>query len=101
MGPSWLYEFNIYNMDSKKEKIKELVKDMLIESHQKAIQNIDKVLNSGCIDIDDWDDKNAPMVLPKTILTAILENEARQYTARGTSFEKQMKKEVKNIRYFL
>lgn len=88
-------------MKSNKEKIKELVMDMLIESHQKAIKNIDKVLNSGCVDIDNWDEKNAPMVLPKTILTAILENEARQYTARGSSFEKQMKKEVKNIHYFL
>lgn len=88
-------------MNTKQEKIKELVKDMLIESHQKAMRNIDKILNSGCIDIDGWDDKNAPMVLPKTILTAILENEARQYTARGTSYEKQMKKETKNIRYFL
>ena len=88
-------------MKTKKQKINELVKDMLIESHRKALQNIDRVLNSGCVDIDGWDEKNAPMVLPKTILTAILENESRQYTARGTSHEKQMKKEVKNIHYFL
>lgn len=85
----------------KKEKIKELVKDMLIESHEHALQNIDRALNSGAIDIDGWDENNAPMVLPKCILTAILENEARQYTAKGTSFEKKMKKEVKNISYFL
>jgi hypothetical protein len=88
-------------MKNNKEKIKELVSDMLIESHQKAIQNIDRVLDSGCIDIDGWDYKNKPMILPKCILTVILENEARQYTARGTSFEKQMKKEVRNISYFL
>jgi len=88
-------------MKSNKEKIKELVKDMLIESHQKAMQNIDRVLELGCVDVDGWDDKNAPMILPKSILTAILENEARQYTARGTSYEKQMKKEVRNIHYFL
>ena len=87
-------------MESNKEKIKELVKDMLVESHQKALQNIDRILNSGCIDFEGWDDKNAPMILPKIILTAILENEARQYTARGTKYEKEMKKEVKNIRYF-
>lgn len=88
-------------MKTNKQKVKELVKDMLIESHKKALKSIDKVLNSGCIDIDSWDQKNAPMVLPKTILTAILEDEARQYTARGTSYEKQIKKEVKNIQYFL
>ena len=74
---------------------------MLNESHQKAIQNVDKVLNAGCVDVDGWDEKISPMMLPKTILTAILENEAMQYTARGTSFENQIKKEVLNIHYFL
>jgi len=88
-------------MRSNKQKIKMLVKDMLNESHKKALQNIDKALNSGCIDIDGWDEKNMPMVLPKTILTAILEDQARQYTARGTRFERQFKKEVKNIKMFL
>jgi len=88
-------------MRSKKQEIKRLVKDMLIESNKKALKNIDVVLNSGCIDIDGWDKENKPMILPKCILTAILENEARQYTARGTKYEKQMIKEVKNIRYFL
>lgn len=87
--------------DIKKGKIKKLVKDMLIESHKKALANIDKALNSGCIDIDNWDENINSMALPKTILTAILEEEARQYSARGTSFEKQIKKEVNNIKYFL
>lgn len=85
----------------KKAEVKRLVKDMLKESQKKAMANIDKALNAGCIDIDSWDCENAPMVLPKTILTAILEEEARQYTARGTRYEKKFKKEVENIRYFL
>lgn len=85
----------------KKAKIKRLVKDMLKESHKKAIANIDKALNAGCIDIDGWDSDNAPMVLPKTILTAILEEEARQYTARNTRYERKVKKEVENIKMFL
>ena len=63
-------------METNKQKIKKLVEDMLIESHQKALKNIDKVLNSGCIDLEGWDDKKAPMHLPKCILTAILEGEA-------------------------
>jgi hypothetical protein len=88
-------------MKSKKQKIKGLVKDMLIESHKKALKSIDRVLNSGCVDVDGWDENNAPMVLPKSILTAILEEESMQYGARGTKYEKQIKKEVKNIRYFL
>ena len=85
----------------KKTKIKNLVKNMLIESHRKALENIDKAINSGVIDIDNWDEENAPMVLPKTILTAILENESVQYNGRGTVHEKRVKKEVKKIRYFL
>jgi hypothetical protein len=34
-------------MKSNKEQIKELVKDMLIESNESMLQKIDKVLNSG------------------------------------------------------
>ena len=84
-----------------KNKIKKLVIDMLIDSHRKALLNVDRVLNSGCIDTASWDENDAPMILPKTILTAILEEEARQYTARGTRYEKQMKKEVRNIKMFI
>jgi hypothetical protein len=85
----------------KKEKIKQLVIDMLNESHQKALKNVDKILDSDCVDIDNWDEGNVPMVLPKTILTAILEYESRQYTARGTRYEKQIKKDVDYIKMFL
>jgi len=88
-------------MKGKKQEIKKLVKSMLIESHKKALKDIDRVLNLDCIDIDGWDKENAPMILPKSILIAILENEAKQYMASGTIYEKQMKKEVKNIQYFL
>jgi hypothetical protein len=88
-------------MKSNKQKIKGLVKDMLIESHKKALESIDKALDSGCVDIDGWDEETSPMILPKCIVTAILQNESTQYDAKGTSFEKQIKKEVRNIRYFL
>lgn len=85
----------------KEEKIKTLVKEMLKESHESMIKKIDKVLISGAIDIDNWDENIAPMILPKCIVTAILQNESKQYEAKGTSFEKEIKKEVNNIRYFL
>ena len=88
-------------METKKEQIKALVIEMLNESHEAMMKNIDKVLNSGAIDIDGWDEKNAKMVLPKTITTAILQRESVQYEGRGTSHEKQVKKEVRNILYFL
>ena len=93
--------FNFNQMKSNKEQIAELVKEMLNESHEAMIKKIDKVLNSGCVDVENWSKDNAPMILPKCIVTAILQNESTQYEGKGTSFEKQVKKEVKNIRYFL
>lgn len=88
-------------MESKRDKIKALVVEMLNNSHEAMIKNIDKALNSGAIDIDSWQEDDRPMLLPKTIVTAILEDESTQYNGIGTSYEKSIKKEVKNIRYYL
>lgn len=88
-------------MKSNKEQIAELVKGMLDESHKEMLKKIDKVLNSGCVDVESWSKDNSPMILPKCIVTAILQDESTQYEGKGTSFEKQVKKEVKNIRYLL
>jgi len=85
----------------KKEKIKSLIVDSLNESHQIMINNIDKVFNSGAVDIDAWDENKSPMILPKTIITAILKNEATQYDGKGTSFHKQVKKDSENILLFI
>lgn len=88
-------------MENSKRKIKSLVEDMLNESHEAMIKKIDKVLNSGYVDVDGWDENHNPMILPKCIVTAILQNESKQYEGKGTSFEKEIKKEVKNIKYFI
>ena len=85
----------------KKNKIKSLTEDMLKESFASMIKKVEKALNSGAIDIDSWDENNNPMILPRCIITAILQDESTQYEGKGTSFEKQVKKEVKNIRYYL
>jgi len=85
----------------KREKIKQLVIDMLNDSHKAMIEKVEKALNSGAVDIENWDEKNAPMILPKCIIMALLESESTQYDGRGTSYEKRIKKEVRNIRYFI
>jgi len=85
----------------KKNKIKSLAEDMIKESFEAMIKKVEKALNSGAIDVDSWDENNSPMILPKCIVTAILQDESTQYEGKGTSFEKQVRKEVKNIRYFL
>ena len=84
-----------------REMIAKLVKDMLNESHETMLKKIDKVLISGAVDVDEWDEAYNPMILPKCILIAILQDEATQYEGKGTSFEKRVKAEVKSIRYFL
>lgn len=85
----------------KKREIKKLVKFMLKQSHEEAVKKIDKAINSGALNIEDWSAENSPMVLPKTITLAILEDEARQYEGRGTNVQKTVRKEANNLKYFL
>lgn len=85
----------------KKDKIKSLVIDMLKESNKEMIKKLDRVFNSGCIDVEGWSDKDSPMILPKCIISALLESEITQYNGKGTSHERSNKKEIRNIRYFI
>lgn len=87
-------------MDNK-EKIKKHVINMLNQSNTSMLVKLDSVLNSGAVDIDSWDENNAPMLLPKAIIIALLEIESLQYDAKGTGYEKQIKKQAKNIKYFI
>lgn len=87
--------------NEKKDKVKQLVIEMLCNSHDAMIKKIDKAINSGGIDIDKWEEDNSPMILPKIITAAILENESQQYQGKGTIYEKIVKKEVKNLKYYL
>lgn len=93
------YEKNIKKV--KASAIKKLASEMISESTGEMLKKLDRVLESGCVDIDGWDESNAPMVLPKSIIAAILQSESFQYEGRGTSYEKRIKKEIKNIRYFI
>lgn len=86
---------------SKQNKIKNIVVDMLQQSNEAMIKNIDRILKSGSIDIENWSEDNNPMILPKSIIIALLQNESSQHGAEGTSFEKRIKKEVKNILNFI
>lgn len=85
----------------KKQKISALASGMLKQSYEAMEKKIEKALNVGAIDVDGWDENNAPMILPKCIVMALLLDESEQYSAKGTSFERQIKKEVLNIRQFI
>jgi hypothetical protein len=85
----------------KKEKIEALVIEMLNYSKDAMLTKINTALNCGALDIENWDENKSPMIIPKIIITALLESESTQYSARGTSFEKKIKKETKNLRYYI
>jgi hypothetical protein len=85
----------------KKDKIRSLVVEMLGDSKQAMMEKLDTVLKSGCIDADNWDENINPMILPQTIITALLEKESLQRNGSGTSYEKEIKKNVRRIRCFI
>lgn len=88
-------------MSNKKAKIQRLAKQILKSANEAALKKIEKLLESGAIDVEKWDANNAPMLLPKAMIAAILLSEAEQLDGKGTSFEKKQKKEIKNFRCFI
>ena len=89
------------NIAENKNAIAALVKEMLTESHENMIANIDKVLESGAIDITGWSPDKIPTITPKTIILALLEAEKRRYSPAGTTYAKSIQANVKNILYFI
>ena len=85
----------------KKALIRKHVKNMLKQSHDAMVKKIEKAMSCGALNISDYDPTYNSMILPKVIVTALLKDESTQYSGRGTSFEKSIKKEVKNLKYFL
>ena len=85
----------------KEKRIKQLVNQMITNSSKAMKAKVDRAIRSGALNIDEWNPDHEPMIMPKIIVTALLEREATQYNGEGTCFEKVIKKEVKNLRYFL
>ena len=88
-------------MKTNKEKVSDITNELLDTAIPHIREYIEKAINSGAIDIDSWDENYAPMIIPKTILIASLQAEAEQYQAYGTKYEKEIKKDLKNLKYFL
>jgi len=88
---------------NKKTQIKIITLELLGKAYKDMQKHVNKVLSSGCIDIDGWDPNVGQYTIPKRILLAILEDQARAWFPyrTGTSFERETKKEVKNIRRFI
>jgi len=88
-------------MSNNRSKIKALAIKNLERSFEAMKEKVDKALDSGAVDLDDWDENSNPMILPKIITKAILEDEADQYSAKGTAFHREVIKEVRNLKYFI
>lgn len=88
-------------MESKEQKIEKLCLDMLETSIVDIKARIKKAIDSGAVDVEEWDEKINPYLLPKAIMIAIFERETNLYRPTGTSFEKEVNKEAKNIELFI
>lgn len=84
-----------------KNKIIKLAIEMIEESKDAMISKLHKLIDSGHIDVDSWDENDAPMILPKCIVSALLDSEINQYSGKDTLFENSNKKIIKNIRYHI
>lgn len=87
--------------EEKKDAIKHHVIDMINESGRAMIDKIDSALNCGALDIDSWDKDDKPMIIPHVVISALLQREINQHSGKGTSYEKKVKKELKNLSYFI
>lgn len=59
-----------------KEQLREKTEQLIRESAERMCANINKAINSGAIDLDDYEDNYE---LPKIVLGALLRNESFQY----------------------
>ena len=85
----------------KKMKVKSLIKGMFKQTEKELDTKIDKIMRSGVIDMDTWDEDINPMIVPKMFMVAFLRDEAEQFSAKGTSFEKTLHKGALEIGYHL
>jgi len=86
---------------SNAEKIERIALEMIDDSVQHMKAKVKKAIKSGALDIENWDEYNKPMIIPKVIIQAVLQSESEQYSPKGTSFEREINKEVKNLRYYI
>lgn len=85
----------------KQTKIAKLTEEILTDSLELMKKDITRAINSGALEIDEWDENSIPMIIPKIIAVRLLEKSAEGLKGKGTSFEKHIKKEVKNLSYFI
>ena len=77
-----------------KTELKKKTNKLISDAVKGMRKNMDRAISSGSMDIKGADDN---YILPISLLTALLREEINQYSCNGTVYEKQIKKESKNI----
>ena len=86
---------------SNKEIVGNHVMDMIDDHYNQMVKKAQKLLESWAVNFDEWDADNSPMVLPKTIMTALLESEVHAYSAKWTTHERKVKKMASEFIYHI
>lgn len=77
-----------------KKELRKKTRQLIQDSAQWMRRDIERVLLSGAVDYANAENN---YVLPKTIMLALLKEQMRNYDGKGTSYEKQIKKDAENI----
>lgn len=88
-------------IEEKKAAVKTLIEVMLKDSKENMLKKVDVLFESDVVELSSWDKDDKPMILPKSIICALFESEMMQYNAKGTSYERRVKKAVRNFRYYI
>ena len=75
-----------------KEQVQQKTRELITESANHMCKNIDRILSSGSIDIEGYEDN---YLLPKMMLCALLKEEIHQY--KPLSRDRQMDKDIDNM----
>lgn len=87
---------------TKQQALKSLILEHLEYDYRDMRDRVvNRVLNSGAIDVDGWNPEYNRMILVHSVLIALFDSSADNRKATGTSFEKEVKSNVKNIRCFV
>lgn len=77
-----------------KKEVRKKTRELIQYTSKWMRRDLEKVLSSGCINLNNWESN---YLLPKTIMLALHQEQMRNYDGRGTSYERKIKKEAKNI----
>ena len=83
-------------MNKFQEQVKVNVLTCLSNAHNAAVDKVDRLIKSGCVD-----ERIADMVTAKALAAALLEEEISQMNPRGTSHARRFSSEKRNASCFV